>query len=879
MKSGPAAASAAAATAGGTRGMSAKDRVAARLGTGPNAVSGRGGSGPYGSETAAGRRSAGQWQPPDTRVRNGGASGGGNGANGGHGGGRGGNGGPGRGGRTPRKGDWWRHWSLRKALIAAGCTAAGFAVLLVALFMMAYAQTPIPDASEAALQQASVVYFRDGKTVVGTFGTTDRQELTANQIPAVVKNAVVAIEDKHFYNEGGISPVGIVRAAIADVTAGGVAQGGSTITQEFVRNYYLNIGTAQTASRKIKEILVAQKLASEKSKDWILTQYLNTVLMGGNVYGFGAASQSYFGIPATKLDVGQAAMLAAMIQLPNFYDPNPGTPGYQPLVQRWHQVLNDMVTMGTLSAKDAAAQKFPAVVHTQPGDDWTGYRGYIMQAVENELLNTYHYSQARIDGGGLHIITSISEPMMNELYASVDYNEKLMAEDGEALPSYAHVGAVLQQPSTGQIWAMYSGPSFSQPAAQCKVDDCQFDMALQNREQVGSSFKPYVLALARQQGMNVQTSTLNGDSPLWIPPVAQPDTYATQAKPANISQWYQVANDAGDGSLGGVSVVTASAMSLNSAYTDLYHRVAGNDGQNIVQIAQAFGVNTNDNASGLNSMRDEVGTALGQASLTVAEQANTFATLANNGEYITPHLIMDIEQGAEVTNAKVNRREVLTPDEASDVDYALSFDDKPGGTAPNAALSDGRELVAKTGTTNLAQSAFFIGTIPQFTLAVGMFTNEQGCPTAQTVACAAAVDAGTKPPVAETLYGVGGLQGFGGQWPTSIWRTFAEDEFTKLPNVSFPSPDFGGTAWDLMAPQPKPTPTPTPSQTCNNNGNNNGFGFGRNCQNQGGGGGGNQGGGQNSPTPDPSQNPFVIPTLAATPAPETAASVKSSSSG
>ena len=657
---------------------------------------------------------------------------------------RGGNGGRGGNGRVPRKGDWWRHWSLRKAPITTGCTAAGVLILILVMFGAAYMQTPIPvDASQAALQQASVVYFRDGHTVVGTFGTTDRQVLTATQIPPLIRSAVVAAEDKHFYGEGGVSPIGIVRAAIADVTSGSVSQGGSTITQQFVRNYYTNIGTAQTASRKIKEIFVAEKLAQQKSKDWILTQYLNTVLLGGNVYGFGAASQAYFGVPAAKLDVAQAAMLAAMIQSPNGYDPNPGTPGYGPLVFRWHYVLNSMVTMGTLSAKDAAAEKFPTIVHTLPGNDWTGYRGYIMQAVENELISTYHYKQAEIDNGGLHIVTSISEPMMNALYASVDYNVSLMAKDGKALPWYAHVGAVLQQPSTGEIWAMYGGPSFSEPTSICNQIKCQYDMALQNREQVGSSFKPYVLALARSQGMSVQTSTLNGNSPLWIPPVAQPDTFASQKQPATSSQWYQVANDSGDGSLGGVSVVTASAMSLNSAYTDLYHRVAGTDGQNIIQMAQGFGVNTQ--ASGLGTMRDEVGSALGQASLTVEEQANTFATFANNGQYITPHIIATITQGAATTAAMVVHRQVLTPAEASDVNYALSFDDKPGGTAPTVGLTDGREIAAKTGTTNLAQSAFFIGAIPQFTLAVGMFTNEQGCPS-NIAGCAVAASSAGAPP-------------------------------------------------------------------------------------------------------------------------------------
>jgi len=828
-------------------GLTLKERLAAQLGTDGYPATGNVAAASYrgGSGYRSGDRRGGSPRRDRDLQRAAGM-----------GGRRGGGNGRGRGpGRTHQKGDWWRHWTWKKALALAACTGGGFIVLLVIGFFYAYSQTPIPVATQFATGQASHVYFRDGKTLVGMFGQTDRQILSSTQIPNMVKNAMVAAEDKHFYHEGGVSPVGIIRAGIADLTSGSVQQGGSTITQQLVRNYYLGIGTAETATRKIKEIFVAEKLAQSKSKDWILTNYMNTVPTGPNMYGFGAAAQTYFGKPVSKLSVAQAAMIAAMPQAPSYYDPSPKAgAAYQALVYRWHYVLQSMVDMGTLSSQKAAQQKFPKIAKAFH-NTWGGYRGYIMEAVQRELENTYHYTPTEIANGGLTVVTTFSRPMMNALYASVRQEEKLFGH----VPNYVHAGAVLEQPNSGQIWAMYSGPNFNSPAKKCARIRCQWDMALQNREQVGSSFKPYVLAMARKQGMSVKTSILDGHSPLWIPPVSDPTTYASWNPPtaADYKSWYQVGNDAGDAQAAGVSVVTASAESLNTAYTDLYHRVAGSDGQNVVNLAKDFGVDTE--ASGLTGMGSEVGTALGQASLTVQEQASTFSTLANNGMYIAPHVILRIQQqkpGAAMTTTtpKIQPKMVLTPDEASDVDYALSFDTKPGGTAATAGLTDGRAVIAKTGTTNLSQSAFFIGAIPQFSLAVGLFTNQQGCP--QKVAgCVAAANQESAPPAGvQTLYGLAGLQGYGGQEPATIWHNFMEKEFLDTTPQPFPAPDFGGSTWNLLGPNaPKPHKHPNPRSTCQ------GVVFFHHCFGNGGGGNGN-GNGNGNPDPNPT---LPVPTAQA----------------
>ena len=304
------------------------------------------------------------------------------------------------GGRARRKGDWWRHWTLKKAAMVALGTAAGLMLIVVAGVIYAYETTPIPtDVSEAALQQSSTVYFANGKNVVGTFSANgiDRQMLTDAQIPAVMKNAMVAAEDRNFYHEGGISLPGIMRSAYTDIKGGSTLQGGSTLTEQFAKNYYATIGTSRTVSTKIKEIFVSIKLSHEKSKAWIMTQYLNTVPFGNNAYGVAARLQAYFGKPALKLNVAQAAMLAAMVNQPGFFNPNPKAGvAYTALVARWHYVLNNMVSDGDLTEAQAAAQVFPKVKAENPLlTGFTGYKGYIMQAVETEIVTTYGLTKDR----------------------------------------------------------------------------------------------------------------------------------------------------------------------------------------------------------------------------------------------------------------------------------------------------------------------------------------------------------------------------------------------------------------------------------------------------------------------------------------------------
>ncbi len=717
-------------------------------------------------------------------------------------------GGPGRRGldrtRVKVKGSWWRHWTLRKALGVLLASIGAFLVLSAIAVVMIYEQTPVPSAAMAATSYSqSVVYSSDG-TLIGRFGTTNRVMLTYTQLQEDNKwliKAVLAAEDRNFFNEGGISPTGIMRAAYEDARGSdGSLQGGSTITQEFVRQYYSGIGTQQTFSRKIKEIFVAMKVAKEKSKQWILTNYLNTIYLGDGAYGVEAAAETYYDKPVTALDPAQAAVIAAIIQQPSTYP----LPQYRPeLINRWHYVLNGMVQMGNLTAQQANAMKFPKpgnfVAQSVGNDVWDPY---VLNMVYNELVDVYHFSQSQIYNGGYVIRTSINDAKTAALYQAVSANEaQIDASSVPFDPTYMHAGAVLENPLDGSIQALYPGPGY--PGAQyngtgkvitksyCKKIACEVNMAVYNREQVGSSFKPYILATAVQQGMNVQASTLDGYDNLYIPQDIEPSMYPATSVPAGQAGWYLVHNDSAAEN-GPYTPQIAMAVSINTAYADLWHVVAGTHGANVVHMAQAFGVNTDAaGITGPGGMEDQAGIALGQASLTVGEQATMLATLDDNGIYHDAHVITSITQNnappvpIKITSYPVFSSDpTLNTDEATQVQYAMSEDTAPYGTAPTAGLSNGQEIVAKTGTTNTAQSAFFIGAIPSQALAVALFTNEQG-------------------KGAETLDNLGGIfqgGGDGGTWPAAIWHTYAENEFVPLGVEQFTMPTFTGTPWNLVPP-------------------------------------------------------------------------------
>jgi membrane peptidoglycan carboxypeptidase len=808
---------------------------------------------------------------------------------GGPGGGRGGPGGPGGGRRgfDPRspgerfkdwllEGSWWRHWTWKKALGVLGAGVVGVILLVVGAFFYLYERTPIPTAHEmTAGYQSSTVYYANGKPM-GTFndninGTViDRVLLTPGEIPNVMTEAMSAAEDRHFYAEGGVSLTGLFRAALEDVFGSGNEQGGSTITMQYAKNYYAGVDTGRNFSTKLKEIFIAMKLARKETKQWIMTSYLNTVPFGPTVDGLGAAADNYFSVdltkPHTTLTISQAAMLAAMPNAPGAFSPDPSAgEAYTSLVARWKSVLANMVKDGNISQTVANEQKFPKYNPPAAGNGETGPTAYLMNMVEQQLEapaadGGYGLTQQQIDTRGYKITTTFSAARMKALARTIAYEKGQMRVDAaqqgmSPFQKYDRMGAVLENVKTGGIIAIYGGPGWPTSSSKratklCAQADCYLNTA-EDAEQVGSSFKPYVLATAVKEGMSVFTSKLDGYYPIWIPeePADTLNTEMTLSRngpPPQVSgsavggyyngiYWYKFP---GTGQNAALRVNEATAISSDPAFEDLLHR-AGIDP--VISMAKAFGVGQtafvnpcgaapnspvpqtiaacNDmtgpnyksggnwykgnglqvNFSPESKDRGDVNTlgslqmALGQNPLTPVEQASTFATLADDGLYHMPHVIASLTRnGTSIASPLPAPTHVLTTEQAADIDYALSFDNvMSGGTAVGSVSFRRGDLIGKTGTlgngTNSSE-AWFVGGLPdEYSMSVDLFTNLQ----TQNL---------------DNLPGTGGSTGsYGGAWPATTFNDYMTKEFLNAKVIPLFTPTNNGfSPWIQVRLKAKP---------------------------------------------------------------------------
>ncbi|QVQ54820.1 penicillin-binding protein [Spiractinospora alimapuensis] len=627
-----------------------------------------------------------------------------------------------------------------------------FAVVLLGLgaFGAAYALIEVPDATqEGATDQGSTFYYSDGETEFLERGT-DRQPVDLDDVPKHVQDAVLAAEDHGFWTEPGVSIRGTGRALWVTLTSRFTGaeemQGGSTITQQMVRNYYEGLSQEQTIDRKLQEIVIALKVDQQQDKEWILEQYLNTIYMGRQAFGIQAAAQAYFDKDVSELTTEEAAYLAAAIQQPHTFgavdEDNQENLGS--LEGRWDSVMDHMVQLGsmdeeTLEADSRSEAEIPLAQPALRDEELTGHTGYMWQQAMTEL-ETLGLTEEDLDTGAYEIVTTFDEDMMTAAQESV---EEIVPVDN--LPDGVRAGLTAVDPATGEVLAFYGGPGY-------EVDN--YDSAFRGSAQAGSAIKPYVLAAALEQGIGLNT----------VIDASSPQTF--EGSPVQ---------NAGGASYPRVNLVDATARSVNTGYIHLLQQ-AGQE--NVVEMMHASGI-PDDKITPEQALAPTL--ALGVSDVSPVDQASGFATFANGGEHIEPHVVRSIiDRDGEDQRPAPERNQAMSEATASDVTYALERV-ITSGTGTRASI--GRPAAGKTGTTDSSVAAWFVGYTPQLSGAVGIYN-------------------GDNQPF--SMPGYGSLSG--GTMPADVWRTFMSRALEGQDVESFSGPSGQGSTHDWGGAEPEPSP-------------------------------------------------------------------------
>ncbi|WP_329033229.1 penicillin-binding protein [Streptomyces sp. NBC_01725] len=661
------------------------------------------------------------WAPRDPTDRGPGAVTGGPGALDGRGAGR-------RPCRTGRRGrrrrtGWRRILPTWRMLLGAFLTCA---FILMAGFISGYTLVKIPPANVAAVAQSNVYLYEDGSQLARD-GEVNRENVPLSQIPSHVRRAVLAAEDRDFYNEPAIDPQGMARAAWNTMTGKGT-QGGSTITQQYVKNYYL--AQEQTVVRKGKEFFIAIKLNREESKAQILEGYLNTSYFGRNAYGIQAAAHAYYGKDIQDVDTAEGAFLAALLNAPSAYDVAVHPENRAHAEGRWKYVLDGMVTEKWLSAADRAALTFPMPDEAKPSTGLSGQRGYIVQAVEDYLTKNKIIDDSTLASGGYRITTTLQRPKQNALVESVDEQVMSKVDDKRAADRNVRVGGVSIDPATGGVVAMYGGVDYTRQYV---------NNATRRDYQVGSTFKPFVFTAAVENDSHTQ------DGERITPNTVYDGTNKRMVEGPDGPTGYDPANE-DDVSYGDVTVSEATDKSINSVYAQMAQDVGPT---RVRGTAVALGVP--DDTPDLTASPS---IALGPATASVLDMTEAYATLANHGAHGTYTMVTKITKDGRTVELPLQKPGQAVSRQAADTTTAILRSVVEDGTGM-AAQSANRPAAGKTGTAEDDKAAWFAGYTPDLATVVAIM--------------------GADPRTAQQrpLYGALGLDRVnGGGPPAQIWGQF-----------------------------------------------------------------------------------------------------------
>lgn len=549
----------------------------------------------------------------------------------------------------------------------------GFGIAVIAL-AFAVRLISVPQPSQIATAQTTILYYDDGVTELGRLGEANRVSIDFDQVPLQTQQAMLAAEDREFYEHGGFSIRGISRAVVTNLIGAAGAGGGSTITQQYAKNAYLT--QERTISRKLRELVLSIKLETLISKDQILQDYLNTIYFGRGAYGIETAANQYFGKSVSQLEISESAVLAAIVQAPNGLTPEENLGR---LTSRWNYVLDGMVEKSWISQEERSSITFPEIRPYERINVFGGPQGYLIEQVRQIMYET-GITDDQINLLGLRVITTFNKVAQDAMIAAV--NEQGPTENIEGL----RIGVASVRPETGEVVAMYGGADYLEN---------QLNNATQMIGQAGSTFKTFALAAGLENDVSLAT-TFSGENKTMV-------------------GTYEVVNY-GNKSYGErITLLKATQDSINSAYVELADMVGP---ETVFNAAKRAGIPAD--AVG---MEPNLAFTLGTTSPNVVDIAAAYATFASRGLQVAPSYIQSITAGSGDILYKLNPKPVqaFSTDIADTVNYALQEVVQVG--TGKAAKALGRPVAGKTGTTNDNKSALFAGYTPELSTAV-MFVKD-----------------------------------------------------------------------------------------------------------------------------------------------------------
>jgi penicillin-binding protein 1A len=644
-------------------------------------------------------------------------------------------------------------WTLWLA-VPAVAVAAGTVVGLI----YAFARVPLP--AEVPTAQTIVFLDASGRQEIGTLSAQEnRRVVTLDKIPEDARRAVLAAEDRDFYEHGAISWRGLARASAANLLRRRISEGGSTITQQYVKNAFPGVGRDRTLFRKLKEAVIAVKLERKFSKDQILEFYMNTVYFGRGAYGIDAAARTYFKQKAENLKPAQSALLAGVIRSPEFYSKKDHATSAK---ARRNYILQAMVDRGWLTAKAGRAHmqsKLGVIWETKRGGIANSQAPFFLEKVRQYLVA--RYGAEAVNLGGLRVRTTLDMGMQRQANATF----RRIMDDPKHDPRAALVAI---DPRNGAVRAMYGGRNFKTR---------QWNYATDSIRQAGSTMKPFVLAQALNAGISANT---------------------VYPGPAELIVNGEDFKNYGDTNYGPMTLRDATRLSVNTIYVQLMQVVGP---ERVAKFARAHGL-----AAELGGPADPkrdprplekapvlkpvLALSLGSGDVTTLQLASAFGTWANRGIHQAPHLVekvVDSKDRVLEDHRGQQGTQVIAREHADTMNLVLRGAVENGtGTA---ARLYGREVAGKTGTTSDYTDARFVGYTTNLVTSVWLGFDDPK----------------------KKLVNVRGYDGIsGGTLPAQIWHDFMDEATRNRPNEPFVQPEqLGGVVLNPTTTAPPVTVPPT----------------------------------------------------------------------